>query len=248
MITGNEWLAGFHAIEESLSSGDVKGEILYAKENGRISSILKFAEKNNIPARKVGRNTLDKIAGKENHRGILLVSAGKKKKAAIKAKSLEGALEQLTDRKSALVLILDGITDPQNLGAILRSADLFDVDLVITPHRGSAQENATVKNASAGASSWVPLVMVPNLTRVIETLRDEGFWTYGAHMDGEKVDKVNLKGRTALVMGSEGKGIRRLVTEACDGLVSIPTGGHIDSLNVSVATGILLYETRRQGS
>jgi len=220
--------------------------MLYSRTTPRIEILIKLAEKKGVDVKKASRETLDKLAGKEMHRGVLLLVPALKLSAG-SSSAPRDIFDQLENRQSALVLVLDGITDPQNLGAVLRSADQFDVDLVITPHRGSAQENATVRKASAGASAWVPVLTVPNLTRVLKELKDKGFWIYGAHMEGTRADRIGLTGKTALVMGSEGKGIRRLVADSCDGLLSIPTGGHIDSLNVSVAAGILLYEIRRQG-
>ncbi|MBI9103332.1 MAG: 23S rRNA (guanosine(2251)-2'-O)-methyltransferase RlmB [Spirochaetales bacterium] len=263
-MSGEKWLSGYHAVEELLASGEGQGELLYSRRSQRIDSIIELAKEHKIPTRKAGKAALDKIAGSENHRGLLFVASGRggSKKGgpdglstadspgnlskADKYTCLEDFLAELPEEDNLLVLLLDGVTDPQNLGAILRSADLFDVDLVVIPERGSVGSNATVRNVSAGAASWVPLVSVTNLARAMAALKNEGFWIYGAMMDGERVDKVNLKGKTALIMGSEGKGLRRLVAEGCDGFVSIPTGGHIDSLNVSVATGILLYESRRQ--
>ena len=245
-MASREYLAGFHAIEETLSSGLPAGELFYSRNNPRIDGLLRLAESRGVTATRVSREALDRMAGKQENRGIVLVVAGKKQAAPGKVNPQE-VFDSLEEKDKALVLVLDGITDPHNLGAILRSADQFDVDLVITPHRGSAQESSTVRNSSAGASVWVPVLNVPNLSRTIQELKDRGFWIYGAHMEGKRADLTNLTGKTALVMGSEGKGIRRLVAETCDGLLSIPTGGHIDSLNVSVAAGILLYEIRRQG-
>jgi 23S rRNA (guanosine2251-2'-O)-methyltransferase len=193
----------------------------------------------------VGRETLEKMAGGQEVRGALLVVEAAA--SPTRLKEYHEYLEDFDRRQEALVLLLDEITDPQNLGAILRSADLFNVDLVVIPQRRSAHETAAVKVASAGASAYVPTVTVTNLARTMEELKQAGFWIYGAQAGGEAAEKVRLSGKLALVMGSEGKGLRRLVSEGCDGFVSIPMGGHIDSLNVSVAAGILLYEVRRQG-
>jgi len=253
-----EYLAGLHAIEETLSSGLPAGELFYSRTSTRIETLIRLAREKEVTVTRVPRETLDRMMkGREEHRGVVLALSGRQsRERSGKSDLSEGrtpgpdaaaVYRELGEKDQALVLILDGITDPHNLGAILRSADQFDVDLVITPNRGSAQETAVVRNSSAGASAWVPVLNVPNLTRVLEELKEMGFWIYGAHMEGIRADRAKLTGKTVLVMGSEGKGIRRLVAETCDGLVSIPTGGHIDSLNVSVAAGILLYEIRRQG-
>ena len=239
-------IAGFHAMEETLKSGAaVSGELLYYKKSPRIEEIIALAEKRGVPVRRVGRDTLEKRAGGHEVRGALLIVEAVA--SPTRLKEYHEYLEDFDRRQEALVLLLDEITDPQNLGAILRSADLFNVDLVVIPQRRSAHETAAVRAASAGASAYVPIVTVPNLARAMEELKQAGFWIYGAQAGGEAAEKTGLSGKLALVMGSEGKGLRRLVSEGCDGFVSIPMGGHIDSLNVSVAAGILLYEVRRQG-
>lgn len=143
-------------------------------------------------------------------------------------------------------MILDGITDPHNLGAILRSADQFGADLVLIPERRAVQANETVVKVSSGAAQYVPVAVVTNLTREIKTLKDNGFWIYGADMNGDSSYSEKFASRTCIVMGSEGDGISTLVRRNCDYIVSIPMQGHIDSLNVSVAAGILMYEFRRE--
>ncbi len=149
-------------------------------------------------------------------------------------------------KEHSLVLVLDGITDPHNLGAILRSADLMDVAAVILPRRRSAEVNDTVRTVSAGASHHVEVFTVPNLSRILEQLKGEGYWIYGADMEGRCAHSVRLGGKTVLVLGSEGKGVSSELRKHCDEVLTIPSGGHIDSFNVSVAAGILMYEIRRQ--
>jgi 23S rRNA (guanosine2251-2'-O)-methyltransferase len=145
-----------------------------------------------------------------------------------------------------VVLVLDEITDPQNLGAILRSCDQFSVSLVVIPERRSVQVNETVVKVSSGAAQYVPVSVVTNINRELEYLKANGFWVYGADMGGKVTYKTVFPKKTVLVMGNEGKGLSQLTQKLCDMLVSIPMTGHIDSLNVSVAAGILLYEIRRQ--
>jgi 23S rRNA (guanosine2251-2'-O)-methyltransferase len=145
-----------------------------------------------------------------------------------------------------LVLLLDEITDPHNYGAILRCCDQFGVDLVLSRNRRSAKNADIVSKTSAGALSWVPQAETANLIRALDDLKKAGFWIYGADMEGEPVYKKDLSGRTALVLGSEGSGISRLLCESCDSMIGIPSLGRVDSLNVSVAAGVLLYEVQRQ--
>lgn len=142
-------------------------------------------------------------------------------------------------------MVLDGITDPHNLGAILRSADQFGADLVLIPERRSVQANETVVKVSSGAAQYVPVAVVTNLNRELEYLKKNGFWVYGADMKGNSSYEEKFSDRTVIVMGSEGDGMSSLVKKNCDYIVSIPMQGHIDSLNVSVAAGILMYEYRR---
>ena len=144
------------------------------------------------------------------------------------------------------MLMLDEITDPHNLGAILRSADQFGVNLVVVPERRSAQANETVTKISSGAAQYVPMAVVTNMGRAVDQLKKHGFWIYGADMAGTSSYGAKFTKRAAIVMGSEGSGMRGLTRKLCDEIVSIPMNGHIDSLNVSVAAGILLYEYRRR--
>ena len=185
---------------------------------------------------------LDKYCDKNKHRGMILLFEWVQEE---KKQELH-AYNDLLEKETSLVLLLDGITDPHNYGAVLRSADKFGVDLVIIPERKSVRDTDTVSVTSVGANSYVNQVIIPNLTHAINFLKNKGFWVYGADLEGEPIHKINLTGKIALVMGSEGKGIRGVIKEKCDICVTIPCTGHIDSLNVSVAAGILLYEIRRQ--
>jgi 23S rRNA (guanosine2251-2'-O)-methyltransferase len=143
-------------------------------------------------------------------------------------------------------VILDEITDPHNYGAILRSCDQFGADLVVTRNRRIAKHAEIVSKTSAGADSWVPVAETANLSRAVESLKGAGFWIYGADMAGDAVWSKDLRGRTAVILGGEGTGLSRLLREQCDAMVSIPVQGRVDSLNVSVAAGVLLYEISRQ--
>jgi 23S rRNA (guanosine2251-2'-O)-methyltransferase len=213
-----------------------------------------------VPVRRVRRSELDALAGAVEHRGVGLLLAGgigeakpafdgPKAAAGGPAGGGAGSLrERLASISSpmALILLLDEISDPHNLGAILRSADQFGAELAILPTRRAARQTQAVVKSSAGASLYVPLHSVTSLANALESVKEAGFWVYGADLGGRRLESVRFEGRVALVLGSEGSGLRRLVRERCDLLVRIPSGGRVDSLNVSVAAGILMYEIRRQ--
>ncbi|WP_461246483.1 23S rRNA (guanosine(2251)-2'-O)-methyltransferase RlmB [Treponema sp. R6D11] len=241
------FLTGFHAIEERIKSGQSCGPLLVAKAGPRAKEIVTLAVNNKIRLERTGTFELDGIA--PENRGIALQVEDESGKADISLENFIAGLGDSCDpkgRKNSLVMILDEITDPHNYGAILRSCDQFAVDLVISRNRRNAKQAPIVSQTSAGAVSWVAQAETPNLVRAMEDLKEAGFWIYGADMDGEPVYKLDLSGRIALVLGSEGGGISRLLREKCDGMVGIPSSGRIDSLNVSVAAGVLLYEVRRQ--
>jgi len=236
------FLTGFHAIEERIKSGQSCGPLLVAKAGPRAKEIVTLAVNNKIRLERTGTFDLDGIA--PDNRGIALQVEDVDGRADI---SLENFIAGLDDsHHNALVLILDEITDPHNYGAILRSCDQFAVDLVVSRNRRNAKQAPIVSQTSAGAVSWVAQAETPNLVRAMDDLKEAGFWIYGADMEGEPAYKLDLSGRIALVLGSEGGGISRLLREKCDGMVGIPSSGRIDSLNVSVAAGVLLYEVRRQ--
>jgi 23S rRNA (guanosine2251-2'-O)-methyltransferase len=235
------YITGFHAIEELIKSGVPCGPLLMAKPGPRARELAALALDRKIRVDRVGTADLDRVA--EDHRGIALETTDQDGAAP----TLEAFTAALGDRRDALVLILDEITDPHNYGAILRSCDQFRVDLVVSRRRRNAKHAAVIAQTSAGASAWVPAAEEGNLVRAAELLKENGFWVYGADMAGEPAYKLDLSGRIALVMGGEA-GLSRLLRERCDGTAAIPCGGRIDSLNVSVAAGILLYEARRQRS
>jgi 23S rRNA (guanosine2251-2'-O)-methyltransferase len=239
------YLTGFHAIEERIKSAKANGQpcgpLLVAKSGPRANKIVTLAINSKIRLERVGSFDLDGLA--PDNRGIALQIEDDGSNAET---SLESFLAGLADRRNVLVLILDEITDPHNYGAILRCCDQFAVDLVIGRSRRSAKHAEVISKTSAGAASWVTQAEAPNLVRAMEDLKEAGFWIYGADMEGEPVYKIDLTGRIAFVLGSEGCGISRLLRERCDGMAGIPSAGRIDSLNVSVAAGVLLYEARRQ--
>jgi len=254
----NRIITGFHAVEERVrraaEEGKAKGlSLSYSKIGPRVKKILELAKKANIPANSVDGKTLDSLVQSlpetaRDHRGIVLTVTGESSEAQNKVDFDQWILAAKGEVKKT-VLILDSITDPHNVGAILRSCDQFGADLVVMPQRRGAndfEDNEIIARSSAGSSAWVPVAVVTNLVRAAQELKDAGFWLYGADAGGESVQKLHFAQKTAIVMGSEGKGIARLLSEECDTIVSIPTCGKIDSLNVSVAAGVLLYERYRQ--
>ena len=207
--------------------------------NRRIAEIVSRGSKAGIPLRFEARETLDRMAGGVPHQGIIAVVSSKP------LMGLEDLLGHLKD--PALVVLLDGIEDPRNLGAILRTAEAAGVDGVLVPERHSAGLSETVARTSAGALEHVRVARVGNVVQAIQALKEKGLWLVGFDASGaERWDKVDLKKPVALVLGGESRGIRRLVREHCDHLVSLPLFGHVTSLNVSVAAGIALYEVIRQ--
>jgi 23S rRNA (guanosine2251-2'-O)-methyltransferase len=237
------YLSGFHAIEERIKAAPPGrlGPLLVAKPGPRARKLVDLAAERKIRVDRVGTHELDRLA--PDHRGIALYIEDP---GSGRELTLPGFLAGLGDRKEALAVILDEITDPHNYGAILRSCDQFAVDLVVTRTRRIAKYAEIVATSSAGADAWVPVAETANLLRALESLKEAGFWIYGADMAGEAVWGRDLRGRTALILGGEGGGLSRLLRERCDALVGIPSRGRLDSLNVSVAAGVLLYETSRQ--
>ena len=243
-----EKVYGYHAIEEALKKAGMGSTLFVQRQGGeRIEALVREAKlTGKVAVKKLSREELERMMPGTDVRGAVLDLGGPRRGASrLIETSVEEFCDKLGEDDGALVLILDGITDPHNLGAILRSADQFCADLVLIPERRSVQANETVVKVSSGAAQYVPISVVTNLSREIRTLKDHGFWIYGADMAGEESYSVSFPARTAIVMGSEGDGISQLVRKNCDHIISIPMRGHIDSLNVSVAAGILLYEFRR---
>ena len=234
-------ICGYHAVEESLRAGG-RGALFVTGSSSRLQPVKDLARRQGVAVRTVSAKELNRLCGHDRHQGVALMSEASGHPARQK---LGDALKAIGPG-SALVLLLDELNDPRNFGAILRSADQLGVDLVVSPVRRSVSETAGVIRASAGASRHVPLIAVANLVQAIESCKDHSFWIYGADMNGEPLQEQRFESRTALVMGGEHRGLRRLVREACDFLVRIPSRGRVDSFNVSVAAGILLYEVRRQ--
>ena len=238
----DSYIYGIHAVEKFIQQSSPQSIELVATEgrNPRLLSVIGQARKSGIPLRYASRDELNELVGNNKHQGCVLqieVVEGQQK-------SLEQCLAELN--RNSLFLILDGVQDPQNLGACLRTSDAAGVDAVIIPKDRSATLNATVRKVAAGAAESVPLIEVTNLSRCLKMLKDAGVWIYGTSGDAQDSLYVHAYGGpVALVMGAEGHGLRRLTAEQCDHLVKLPMHGVVESLNVSVATGICLYEIMR---
>ena len=234
-------IEGRNAVLEALKNGR-EIDYIYIKKGeieGSINKIIGKAKDMKIMIKVVDKNKLDEMSESKNHQGIIAVAN------EYRYFELEEILEQ-TREKAGFFLILDEIEDPHNLGAIIRSAEASGVDAIIIPKRRACQVNATVEKTAAGATSHIKIVRVTNLAQTIEKLKASGIWIYSVDMDGADYTKTDLKGKIALVIGNEGKGISRLVKEKSDFTVSIPMKGHINSLNASVAASILMFEAVRQ--
>ncbi len=212
----------------------------------RIHDLVEIARRMRITLEKTDRTGLDKLTQGANHQGVVALIAGSRRADYIDETDL---INSLKDVERPLLVLLDGIEDMHNLGAILRSCDASGVDGVFLPEHRSAGLNETVTKTSAGAVEYVRVAKVTNLVRLIEDLKAHNIWIVGVEADGETSHyDYDFTGPVAIVLGSEGKGIRRLVREHCDSIVSIPMRGHVNSLNVSVATGVVLFEVLRQRS
>jgi 23S rRNA (guanosine2251-2'-O)-methyltransferase len=235
-------ICGINPVLEALAAGTRHFDrllVVKGLRSRRLFDAIRRATHLGIPLRFEMRETLDRMAGGVPHQGIIAVVSEKP------VLSLESLLDAAHD--PALVVVLDGVEDPRNLGAILRTAEAAGADGVVLPERHSAGLSETVARASAGALEHVAVARVGNLAQALEALKARGVWVVGFDAAGtERWDTVDLARSVALVLGGEGRGIRRLVREHCDHLVSIPHFGHVASLNVSVAAGIALYEAVRQ--
>jgi 23S rRNA (guanosine2251-2'-O)-methyltransferase len=235
-------ICGINPVLEALSSRERHFDrllVVKGLRNRRVSEAIARASQIGIPLRFEPRETLDRMAGGVPHQGLI---------AVVSAKPML-SLEQLVDqaRPPALLVVLDGVEDPRNLGAIVRTAEAAGADGVVLPERHSAGLSETVARASAGALEHVKVAQIGNVAQALERLKQRGVWVVGFDASGtERWDKVDFGRPVALVLGGEGRGIRRLVRERCDHLVSLPLFGHVGSLNVSVAAGVALYEVIRQ--
>lgn len=231
-----QYIYGRNTSKEKLNS-DEKIEEAYILDSLKDDSIMSLLNKKKIKITRCNRAKLDKLVNNSFHQGIVL------RVKEYETVDINEIIEANKDNENALLLVLDGVVDPHNVGAILRTSEAIGVDGVIIPKNNSAPLNATVAKTSTGAIELVPIAKVTNLTNTLLKLKDEGYWIVGAEAK-ESIDyrEVDYKGKIALVLGSEGYGISRLVLDNCDYRVRLPMVGKITSLNVSVATAVLLYQ------
>ncbi len=241
----NQWIVGVNAVASSVENdADNVREVLIeaGSKNPRLIEIEEQARRKGIDVRRVNTQALDGVGGQVRHQGVVARYAAARLWAENELEALVTAAEG-----RALLLILDGVQDPHNLGACLRSAAAAGVTAVVIPKDKSATVNATVRKTSAGAADRIPVVAVTNLARCLRDLQKQGVWLYGLAGEAEaSLYSVDLRGNVGLVLGGEADGLRRLTREHCDGLVKIPMPGDIESLNVSVAAGVTLFEAVRQ--
>jgi 23S rRNA (guanosine2251-2'-O)-methyltransferase len=229
-----EIIHGVRPVIEALRSR--KREVFEVLDAAKISEVAKVADVASVPVKKVTRARIEELARGAAHQGV----------AARVGPYPYSDLGEILAAPDPLILVLDSVTDPRNLGAVLRAAEGAGASGVVIPKDRVVGVTAAAVKASAGASEHVPVARETNLRRAIDGMREAGVWVYAAEVGGTTYTELDLSGSVALVLGGEGRGVRRLVREGCDGAVSIPMHGAVESLNVSVAAAILLYEARRQ--
>lgn len=242
----SETAYGIHAVDVILRRSPeriIALSIQSDRNDKRIQGLLSLAQNQGVAVDRVSKADLDEMVS-ERHQGVVAVIRPRQADGGVAERDLSGYLKGID---CPLVLVLDGVTDPHNLGACLRSADAAGVAAVIVPKDNSAELNAVARKVASGAADVIPLVRVTNLARTLRSLKELGIWIVGTTGEADTlVYDQDLSIPTALVMGAEGPGMRRLTTEACDFLVKLPMAGDVSSLNVSVATGICLFEAVRQ--
>ena len=244
-MAATQMLAGFHAVIARLRQAPETIREVYIeaqRKDKRMQSLVDQVSKAGRPVHLVGADRLDGLAGGARHQGVVAVADARKL-----ADDLDDVLDGVEG--PALLLILDGVTDPHNLGACLRTADAAGVHAVVAPRDRAVGLNTTVQRVACGAAESVPYIMVTNLARTMRDLKDRDIWLVGTDdQAAEGIHQIQGKRAMGWVMGAEGEGMRRLTRETCDELVRIPMLGSVESLNVSVATAVCLYETVRQRS
>lgn len=236
-------IEGRNAVIEAFRSGKTidKVFVLEGCKDGPVMTVLKEAKKRDTIINYVDKERLDRMSKTGHHQGVIANAA------AYEYASVEDILDAAKQKNEPpFIFILDGIEDPHNLGAIIRTANLCGAHGVIIPKRRAVGLTATVAKTSAGALNYTPVAKVTNISSTIEDLKKEGLWFVCADMGGSTMYELNLKGPIGLIIGNEGEGVGRLVKEKCDYIASIPMKGNIDSLNASVAAGVLAYEIVRQ--
>jgi 23S rRNA (guanosine2251-2'-O)-methyltransferase len=238
-------LTGIHAVKEALQAQRPIDRIAIAKgrQDTRVEEIVQLARKQGVSVRFEDRAQLDRLANSKDHQGVIALAAARG------AATLEDILARANGSHGGmgLIVLLDGVEDPHNLGAIIRTALAAGAHGVVIPERRAAGLTDTVARASAGALEHLPVAKVTNLVRTMEELKEAGYWLVGLDEDGEKnYTEVDYTSPTGIVLGSEGKGLHDLTRKRCDFVVKLPTTGPVKSLNVSVAAGVVLFEAIRQ--
>ncbi len=246
----HELIYGIHAVESAIRNQPenvLQVFVQQGRNDNRIQKIQDIAKNSGVSLQSISNDKLKEKCPKARHQGVVAEIRYNKSSAV--------SLDDILEKKSLLLLILDEVQDPHNIGACLRTADAVGVDAVIVSKNRSPALTPVIRNVASGAAETVPYIMVSNLARVLEKIKQSNVWVIGTSGDCEQTiyssslsnsHSNSMSNRLALVMGSEGKGMRRLTREACDELVSIPMQGSVESLNISVATAVCLYEIRRQ--
>lgn len=248
-MSKQDWLYGIHSVSAILERHPDRVLEIFIQDNredDRVNGIIGLAKRNGLRAQFVPKKTLDhQLEEGAVHQGVAI-------RYRPSAPQDEGDLKKIIEKaaNTAFLLFLDGVTDPHNLGACLRSADAAGVQAVVTTRDKSAGLSPAVRKVAVGAAETVPFVQVTNLARTLELVREMGVWVYGTALSptAKSLYDTDLRGNVGIVMGAEGTGLRRLTQECCDGLMYIPMAGTVQSLNVSVATGVCLFEALRQRS
>ncbi len=237
-------VVGFHAVTARLRQRPESVRAIYVatgRHDARARDLVDRSKAAGVAVHQVDERRLVELARGERHQGVVAVTD-----AALPHVTLADVLEHPAE--PPLLLVLDGVTDPHNLGACLRSADAFGAHAVVVPKDRAVGVNATVAKAASGAADTIPVITVTNLARALRELKEAGVWIVGADAGGESLFEADVSGPIAWVLGAEGEGLRRLTREHCDRIVGIPLAGSVESLNVSVAAGICLFTTRRARS
>lgn len=240
-------LTGIHAVREALDAGRPFDRVLIARgrQDTRVEEIVQLARSRNIAVRFEDRGQLDRLAGSKDHQGVVALAAVRA--AASFEDVLAAANKGAAYGQKGLIVLLDGVEDPQNLGAIIRTALAAGAHGIVIPERRAAGLTDTVARASAGALAHLPIAKVTNLAQSMEELKEAGFWLIGLDERAEKnYTQADYTSSVGIVLGGEGKGLHDLTRKRCDFLVSLPTTGPVKSLNVSVAAGVVLFEALRQ--
>ena len=228
------YICGRNVAKEYLINNEIINNI-YLQENFSDQEVLRLIEKKKYNVKIVKKYELDKMT-KENHQGIIL-----------KVNDFKYSdLDSFTKKDDSLVILLDHIEDPHNFGAIIRTCEAANVDGIIIPKNRSVDVNSTVIRTSVGATKYVPVAQVTNIKSTIDKLKKDGYWIVGTDMNGTNYSQIDYKGKTCIIIGNEGSGMARIVRENCDFIAEIPMKGKINSLNASVAAGIIIYEAVKQ--